>query len=231
MTHTFKIGDRVRVRTWESMEAEFGISALGFYIRVPNCGFTEGMKQFCGKTYTIQNIIGRMVYLVTDDGKRITSDYSFTLDMLEPAATADYKVVITTDGKTTTAKLYNGKWLESTARAHCHPSDKFCFDTGAMLAMERLFPDAPTVLPKPEPMPEPWFGHVVALGDSVTLPGLSPIWTRGKIYSVEDGLIDTDIPGTVRGKGSHDLPYENFAELDRLFPHQFIEIKGGLPKC
>lgn len=49
------------------------------------------------------------------------------------------KIVITTDGKTTTAKLIgsNKKTIE-TATAHCSPNDKFDFLTGAKLAVERL---------------------------------------------------------------------------------------------
>ena len=49
------------------------------------------------------------------------------------------KIVITTDGKTTTAKLIgSNKKIIETATAHCSPDDKFDFLTGAKLAVERL---------------------------------------------------------------------------------------------
>lgn len=50
----------------------------------------------------------------------------------------DHKIVITTDGKNTLARLYeNGKVIK-TAEAKCSPSDTFDFETGAKLAFERL---------------------------------------------------------------------------------------------
>jgi hypothetical protein len=48
------------------------------------------------------------------------------------------KIVTTTDGKTTTARLFDGKELVKKAEAKCSPDDKFDFMVGANLAMERL---------------------------------------------------------------------------------------------
>ena len=48
------------------------------------------------------------------------------------------KIVITTDGKTTTAKLYHGKTVSKTATAKCSPDDKFDFVEGAKIAFDRL---------------------------------------------------------------------------------------------
>lgn len=48
------------------------------------------------------------------------------------------KIVITRDGKTTTARLFNGKELIKKAEAKCSPEDKFDFMVGAKLAMDRL---------------------------------------------------------------------------------------------
>lgn len=49
------------------------------------------------------------------------------------------KIVITTDGKTTTAKMYDGKEVVKTAIAKCSPEDEFDFETGAKIAFDRLF--------------------------------------------------------------------------------------------
>lgn len=49
------------------------------------------------------------------------------------------KIVITTDGKITTAKLYDGKECVKVSEARCCPSDKFDLETGAKIALERLF--------------------------------------------------------------------------------------------
>lgn len=48
------------------------------------------------------------------------------------------KIIITTDGKTTTARLYDGKNVIKTAKAECSPEDDFCFEVGAKLAFDRL---------------------------------------------------------------------------------------------
>ena len=49
------------------------------------------------------------------------------------------KIVITTDGKTTTAKMYDGKSCIKVSEARCCPSDAFDFQTGAEIAFNRLF--------------------------------------------------------------------------------------------
>lgn len=48
------------------------------------------------------------------------------------------KIVITHDGKTTTATKYCGDGSKVTATAKCAPEDEFNFEVGAKLALERL---------------------------------------------------------------------------------------------
>lgn len=48
------------------------------------------------------------------------------------------KIIITTDGNVTTAKLYEGKRVTKIAKAICSPEDKFDFNYGASLALDRL---------------------------------------------------------------------------------------------
>ena len=50
----------------------------------------------------------------------------------------DQKIVITTDGKTTTAAFYEGKKIVKKAKARCNPDDTFDFVIGAELAFDRL---------------------------------------------------------------------------------------------
>ena len=51
----------------------------------------------------------------------------------------DYnKIVITTDGNKTLARLYENNEVVRTAEAKCSPEDTFEFETGAKLAFERL---------------------------------------------------------------------------------------------
>lgn len=51
---------------------------------------------------------------------------------------AQNKIVITTDGYTTTARLYDGKKVVNFASAQCHEDDPFDFTTGARIAFDRL---------------------------------------------------------------------------------------------
>jgi hypothetical protein len=48
------------------------------------------------------------------------------------------KIVITTDGKITTAKMYENGKVVKTAEAKCCPEDTFDFNVGAKLAVDRL---------------------------------------------------------------------------------------------
>lgn len=57
---------------------------------------------------------------------------------VKPITPAARKIIITTDGRVTTARLIEGKQTVKTATATCSPSDEFSFETGARLAFDRL---------------------------------------------------------------------------------------------
>lgn len=86
------------------------------------------------------------VYEVKDD--KITNDHGFTYtihnvlyylsDWYEFEPVVEDKIVITHDGKTTTATKYCGDGSKVTATARCAPEDEFNFEVGAKLALERL---------------------------------------------------------------------------------------------
>ena len=71
----FKVGDKVRVRSWESMEKEFGFIDKWNTI---NNGFVTGMRNYCGNIYEISEVDDDWYFL------RTCSNYYFTDDMLEP---------------------------------------------------------------------------------------------------------------------------------------------------
>ena len=50
----YKVGDKVKVRTWEDMEKEFGLNQNG-YIDC-DAAFVTDMKEYCGKIVTIAKI-------------------------------------------------------------------------------------------------------------------------------------------------------------------------------
>jgi hypothetical protein len=69
------------------------------------------------------------------DGKK----YFYFWHKVKPVpASVTRKIIIITDGKTTTARLVEGKTTIRTATATCSPEDEFNFEYGAALACSRL---------------------------------------------------------------------------------------------
>lgn len=91
-----KIGDRVRVRTWEAMEAEYGLDDEGFIpVGEPDCPcyLAPDQKQFCGKPATVADFYvtgGRqIVYLEFDHIPMKNVLWLFSAEMLEKYEPAD----------------------------------------------------------------------------------------------------------------------------------------------
>lgn len=130
----FKVGDKVRVRGWADMEKEFGLDSRGD-IRCRQ-SFMQEMREYCGKVFVIKSVdFNFKIYRI--DGIW----WVFTDDMLEPVC--DSKIVITTDGKETLARLYEDGEVKKSAKAECSPDDTFDFSLGAKLAFERLTKNTP----------------------------------------------------------------------------------------
>lgn len=84
----------------------------------------------------------------------ISSWYVMESDMapVKPA-TIPQKIIITTDGKTTLARLFDGKTMVKRAEAKCAPSDTFDFCVGAELAVNRPMGAKPVTEPIKESEP------------------------------------------------------------------------------
>ena len=119
----FKVGDKVEILDGSKIKNYTG-------------NFTLPMKKYIGKTMEIAEINthyeGRTAYCMTETG------YMWDERGLKLVTDNNKKIVITTDGKTTTAKLYDGKNVIKTAEAKCCLTDKFDFNTGALIAFGRL---------------------------------------------------------------------------------------------
>ena len=125
----FKVGDRVRV-TKENLThgAKVGMTGLivvktgkCFGVRFDNA-FADGhsLDGRCKNGYG-QWMLGEDLELIGDN----------------------HKIVITSDGKTTLARLYEGKKVVKSAEAYCSPDDEFNFIRGARIAFERLMEEKP----------------------------------------------------------------------------------------
>lgn len=123
----FKVGDKVRILDGSKIEDYTGSWAI-----------FGGMNKYIGTIQTIEEVDedwsdGRVSYYMEDIG------YSWDERGLELVTEQKQpKIVITTDGKTTTATLYDGKQKIKSAKAKCAPGDTFDFNIGASIALERL---------------------------------------------------------------------------------------------
>lgn len=72
---TYKVGDRVRIKSWKQMEKEYGLDAAGG-IKCKRA-FVKSMRKYCGSTLTISKIAS------ADTMDMQGSMYSFSTDMIE----------------------------------------------------------------------------------------------------------------------------------------------------
>ena len=96
--YSFKVGDRVRFRSWDDMESEFGLEPIDGSINILNkIYFTKDMRPLCGTCATIKSMCVRKDGLIGVELSKPSSNteafmYSFFVtDMLEPASTKVYK--------------------------------------------------------------------------------------------------------------------------------------------
>lgn len=124
----YKVGDKVRI-----------VSKWGDGCHQNPDG---GMDKWLGKVMTIRkvehNIYGER-YRMVEDKHEVCFDCGWTW---YPAAIAGYaeqqKIVVTTDGTTTLARLYDGNRVIKKAEAKCASDDAFDFLIGAQIALDRL---------------------------------------------------------------------------------------------
>lgn len=114
----FKVGDRVRVLDGSKIEGYEG-------------SWVPDMKEYVGNVYTIARMHPSGSYCLK--GIPFIYDERGLERVWNPG-----KIVITTDGRITTAKLYRHGELTQKAVVTCSPEDTFDFATGAELALDRL---------------------------------------------------------------------------------------------
>ena len=96
--YSFKVGDRVRFRSWDDMESEFGVEPITGRINIRDkIYFTKDMRPLCKTCATIKSMRVRKDGLIGVELSKPSSNteafmYSFFVtDMLEPASTKVYK--------------------------------------------------------------------------------------------------------------------------------------------
>lgn len=153
----YKVGDKVRIISKWPEDGSAHQNPFG------------KMDSWLGKVMTIDEVSGGYYLMREDKGERPRGGWAWRESCI--AGPAFPKVVITTDGTITTAKMYNGKAVVKSAEAKCSKSDTFDFETGVALAFDRL-------LSQEEKKPDPGF----QLSDMV--PGRFGRTSRGKWFVV-----------------------------------------------
>ena len=139
------------------------------------------------------------------------------------------KVIITTDGCTTTARMYEGENVVKEGVAECAPDDMFDFETGAKLAFERLMDElrdryvdkANLVLDGYKPEPENFSGKVTC----VECEGTS--FMEGKTYWFAGGYVKDD-NGRLRPRPCANKPIETLDCWNKRHGAlaRFVEFRG-----
>ena len=95
------------------------------------------------------------------------------------------KILITSDGKTTLARLYDGEKVTRSAETKCSPTDTYDFATGANIAYDRLM--RPTDAPQTSTVKQKqiYNGKVVCVETHDD-------FTVGKVYAFTGGKVTDD---------------------------------------
>lgn len=152
----FKVGDKVKVVSTSS----------------------TFKKKYIGKTFTIRKINPNSGWGVKNLHYGVEGACPYVWFESELKLVNDEKIIITHDGKTTTATLYREDGSKEKATAKCNPIDEFDFNVGSKLALERLI--------EKTTKPKYFNGKVVCI--CTTVHSLTP----GKIYTFVDGNAQCD---------------------------------------
>lgn len=172
MGYKFKIGDRVKVLDGSNIDDYTG-------------GWCAIMFDYCGETATViarESYRGKRGYHLKSDNEKFNTFVLFDERGIK-MANEEKKIVITTDGTTTRAALYDGHKLIKEAKAICGKDDTFCFETGAKIAFERL-------IEKPEE-PKPKKALKLLNTKIFVIDGYDD-FKSGHIYEIKDGKIKDD---------------------------------------
>lgn len=169
----YKVGDRVRIKTGLKSQTRSGVR------------LNPKMRKWEGKAMTIESVSDDFYRMLEDIGEPCTGlGWAWGEDWID-CLVDDFKIVITTEGSTVLARLYEGKKVLEEAKATCSKDDKFVFGTGAQLAFDRLLGN--------EPKKEEWFtGKMVR-----TVSVFGTLYPGGKVYYYKDGY-ETDKTGERR---------------------------------
>jgi len=201
----YKVGDKVRVRSWDSMMKEYG--PYGWYgIKVPGSYFTEEMKCYCGKIVTISKVNEHNNYHIKEDNKEDWKAWSFNDNMFEDVESTI--VIYRKDNEV----LAVDKGTGETGKAVCAPEDEFDFKIGADLAYDRLMGRKPPFRKRKEKNEFNTEVVCISIGNCTVYK-----FTVGKIYNIKNGILKDNVGkkitcSSVQNLNDHFL-YTKFLEV------------------
>lgn len=74
----YKVGDKVVVKSWKSLEDKYGVDSLGI---IKDIAFVGGMEKYCGEVGVVNEVCGNYVHL---DIYGSDTGYGFHKDSIEP---------------------------------------------------------------------------------------------------------------------------------------------------
>lgn len=162
----------------------------------------EAYHDCCGKT---KNHYGQWL-----SDKNIELVYSRASEN----AKREFKVIITSKGDTTTAKLMHGKEVAREVKVNRYHKDEYSEEAAIAAIMDKLFP---LVLPKEQPK-KYFTGKVVCVVDD---PHRRPMpFRKGFTYQINNGVLESDTAVKVEDIVSVEI----LNEICKY--HKFIELKG-----
>ena len=140
----YKIGDKIKVKEWETLVEEYGFWEDGKSIDVPYLIFSEGMKESCGKTkiieyidydghYFLENTFGAfnnymfeegsmVVTVVLEDGSILNEVYLFVEDKAVARTHEEIEKLMRRDcirGIRFSGRHIQGKFINKNVRTWC----------------------------------------------------------------------------------------------------------------
>lgn len=133
----YNVGDRVRiVKKWN---------------KDTNQNSAGQMDKWLGKVMTIREVRVLDYRMKEDMDEHYGEGWYWNEACIEGLAhECNQKIVITSDGVETLARLYDGNKVVKSASAKCNPEDEFDFKIGARYAYERLMEEKPTAAENPD---------------------------------------------------------------------------------
>lgn len=223
----FNIGDKVKTHS----ERGRGVNGVAY---------VSSMEEYSGVIARIEDINGTNDNGVEKWFYRLESTPFYWHESLLEAVKSENKIVITTDGTTTRAALYDGRKLIREAKAICSKEDAFKFETGAKIAFERLTAK-PAVKAEPKKELKPLntkifvlngddilkSSHIYEVKDGKIRAFIGSYPTEGLLYNMND-VVNYLKPQLLRnGDENYDSNGVKFSVYDNMKQITVMEVKEG----